>query len=71
MEYIKYLDSFGIKFHFYTNNKPNHQNILEGVMTLLYIIVCILIFIVFSYEDLFRLNPMSSKSEITDIEPKK
>ena len=71
MEYIKYFDSFGIKFHFYTNNQPNHQNIFGGIMTILYIIICIVIFIGFSYEDIFRLNPISSKSEITDIEPKK
>jgi len=71
MEYIKYLDSFGIKFHFYTNNQPNHQNIFGGIMTFLYIIICIIIFLGFSYEELFRLNPISSISEISDIEPKK
>ena len=70
MNFIKYIDSFGIKFHFYTNNQPNHQNIFGGIMTFIYIIICIIIFIFFSYEDLFRLNPISSMSEINDIKPR-
>ena len=71
MDFIKYIDSFGIKFHFYTNNQPNHQNVFGGVMTFIYIVICIIIFIGFSYEDIYRLNPISSKSEITDIKPRK
>ena len=71
MDFIKYIDSFAIKFHFYTNNQPNHQNSFGGIMTFLYIIICIIIFIEFSYEDIIRLNPITSISEITDIEPKK
>ena len=70
MDFIKYIDSFGIKFHFYTNNQPNHQNVFGGIMTFIYIVVCIIIFIGFSYEDIYRLNPISSKSEITDIKPR-
>ena len=66
MDYIKYLDSFVIKFHFYTNNQPNHQNIFGGIMTFIYVLVCIGIFIVFSYNDIYRLNPISSISEITN-----
>ena len=70
MDFIKYIDSFGIKFHFYTNNQPNHQNVFGGIMTFIYIVICIIIFIGFSYEDFYRLNPISSKSEITDIKPR-
>ena len=71
MDFIKYIDSFGIKFHFYTNNQPNHQNVFGGIMTFIYIIVCIIIFLGFSYEDIYRLNPISSKSKITNIKPRK
>ena len=70
MDFIKYIDSFGIKFHFYTNNQPNHQNVFGGIMTFIYIVICIIIFIGFSYEDLYKLNPISSKSEISDIQPR-
>ena len=70
MDYLKYIDSFGIKFHFYTNNQPNHQNIFGGIMTFIYVLICIAIFITFSYDDIYRLNPISSISEISDIKPK-
>ena len=71
MDCIKYIDSFGLKFHFYTNNQPNHQNVFGGIMTFIYILICIIIFIGFSYKDIYRLNPISSKSEITEIKPRK
>ena len=70
MDFIKYIDSFGIKFHFYTNNQPNHQNVFGGIMTFIYLVICIIIFIGFSYEDIYRLNPITSKSEITEIKPR-
>ena len=70
MDYIKYIDSFGIRFHFYTNNQPTHQNIFGGIMTTIYILVCIGIFIIFSYEDIQRLKPISSISEINDVKPR-
>ena len=70
MDYIKYLDTFGIKFHFYTNNQPNHQNIFGGIMTIIYIIICFTIFFFFCYDDINRLNPKSNISEITNIEPR-
>ena len=70
MNFIKYLDFFSIKFSFYTNNKPNNQSIFGGIMTSIYIIVSILIFILFSYDDLKRLNPITTMSEIPDSERK-
>ena len=70
MDYIKYIDTFGIKFHFYTNNQPNHQNIFGGIMTFIYILICIGIFYIFSYDEIYQLNPISSISVITDIKPK-
>ena len=70
MEFIKYLDFFSIKFNFYTNNQPNYQNIFGGVMTFIYILCCILVFIFFSYEDLSRINPTSSVSEIPEKKAK-
>ena len=39
-------------------------------MTTIYILVCVGIFIFFSYEDINHLNPISSISEITDIKPR-
>ena len=70
MDFIKYIDFFNIKFYFYTNNQPNYQNVFGGIMNLIYIIGCILIFIFFSYDDLMQLNPITTVSEISDSEPK-
>ena len=70
MDFLKYIDFFGIKFHFYANNHPNHQNIFGGIMTFIYMLICIGIFIIFSYEDIYILNPISSISEISDLKPR-
>ena len=70
MDFMKYLDFFSIRFSFYTNNRPNNQSIFGGIMTSLYIIFCIIIFISFSYDDLKRLNPKTTISEIGDAERK-
>ena len=65
MDFIKYIDFFTIKFHFYTNKQPKFRNVFGGIISILYLLICALIFIEFSYEDLFKLNPISSKSEIS------
>lgn len=70
MDFIKYIDFFNIKFYFYTNNQPNYQNVFGGIMNLIYILGCILIFIFFSYDDLRLLNPITTVSEISDSEAK-
>ena len=68
---IKCFDFFGLKFHFYTNNQPYYQNLFGGVMYFIYIILCIVIFIFFSYDDLNRSNPTTTASDITEKEPRK
>ena len=66
MDFVKYFDFFSIKFNFYTNNQPNYQNIFGGIMSIIYLLCCIGIFIGFSYEDLFGLNPITTMSEIPE-----
>ena len=70
MDFIKYLDFFDIKFYFYINNQPNYQNIFGGIMTIIYLFFCIIIFIAFSFDDLKRLHPITTKNEISDSERK-
>ena len=69
MDFIKYVDFLNVKFSFYTNNQPHNQSIFGGIMTFLYIILCILILVVFG-DDLRRVNPITTKSEISDSERK-
>ena len=70
MDFIKYIDFFNIKFYFYINNQPNYQNIFGGIMTFLYIVFCVVIFFVFSFEDIKGLNPITTKNEIPYSERK-
>jgi hypothetical protein len=71
LEFIKYLDFFSIQFSFYTNRQPKAQNVFGGIMSLIYALACAGIFILFSYEDLGRLNPITSISDIPDSKAKK
>ena len=71
LEYFKYVDFFSIRFHLYTNNQPRFRNTFGGIMSFIFILICLVIFISSSYEDIFKLNPISSKSEIVESEPKK
>ena len=70
MDFIKYIDFFSIKFSFYTNNQPHNQSFFGGIMTFLYVMFCILILILFGYDDLEKLNPITTVSEIPDSERK-
>ena len=66
IDYLKYLDFFTIKFNFYTNNQPTYQNVFGGIMSILYILICIGIFFGLCLEDIKRLNPIASTSVISD-----
>ena len=68
MDFIKYFDFFGIRFHFYTNNQPYYQNLFGGIMNLIYLLLCGVIFIFLSYDDLKMLNPTTTISDISDKE---
>ena len=70
MDYLQYMDIFSIRFHLYTNNQPRFRNTFGGIMSFIFFLICIAIFFIFSYEDIFKLNPISSKSEIVDSNPK-
>ena len=70
MDFFKYFDVFSIKFKFYTNNQPNYQNIFGGIMTFCFILLCIPIIIALTYDDIKRLNPTTTTSEITSSERK-
>ena len=64
MIFLKYVDVFDENFHFYTGNQPSNHSIFGGIMTLSFIILSIGAFIIFEYDELFQLNPISSKSEM-------
>ena len=70
MNFIKYLDIFSVRFSFYTSKKPKSQSILGGIMTFIYAILSLSIFLFLSDDDIKRLNPITTRSEIPDTERK-
>ena len=68
MNYLKYCDFFDVKFHFYIGGHPTNNTIFGGIMNILFILSCVLTFLIFSFDDIRRLNPITSKSEIPGAE---
>lgn len=64
MKYIRYCDFFDVKFHFYIGGQPTNNTIFGGIMNILFFISCLLTFLIISLDDIKRLNPISTKSEI-------
>ena len=61
---IKYMDLFGTRCTFYSEKMPKLYTITGGIFTILSICVCILIFIIFSFDDIYRKYPNSTTSFI-------
>ena len=59
---ITYLDMFGTKNSFYTNQKPKLYTFLGGILTLLSLCFCIIIFLYLSVNDFKRTSPITSTS---------
>ena len=68
MNYLKYCDFFDVKFHFYIGGHPTNNSIFGGIMNILFILSCFFSFLIFSFDDIRRLNPITSKSEIPGAE---
>ena len=59
---LKYLDIFGTKFSFYTNQKPSFYTTTGGILSTLSVLGSLLTFIFFSLDDLNRNTPISTTS---------
>ena len=70
MNILKYIDFFGIDFHFYVNNQPNYQNVFGGFLSSIYFLICICIFLIYNVDDLKREKPISTTSEFPFVDPK-
>ena len=68
MEYLKYFDFFNVKFYFYIGGQPSNNSKFGGIMNILFFISCIIAILLFSMDDIKRLNPITSKSEIPGAE---
>ena len=70
MDCIKYMDFFGVNFHFYIHNQPNYRNTFGGIMTIIFCILCIAFFFIYNYNELLRNNPISTTSEFQFVSQK-
>ena len=61
---VKYLDLFGNRITFYNEKMPKLYTITGGVFSIVSILVCIMIFIIFSLNDLKRKVPITTMSSI-------
>ena len=61
---IKYSDLFGNRITFYNEKMPKLYTITGGVFSIVTILVCIMIFIIFSLNDLKRKVPITTMSSI-------
>ena len=63
-EIIKYCDFFGTKYHFYTDGKPKLYTILGGILSIISIIICLLVFFSINYNEILRKTPTPARSSI-------
>ena len=61
---IKYTDLFGTRCTFYSEKMPKLYTVIGGIFSMISILVCILIFIIFSIDDLKRKFPITTTSSI-------
>ena len=58
-EFIKFLDFFGTRFTFYTNNYKRYYTTFGGILTIISIIFCIVSFCLLASEDFKRKTPIT------------
>ena len=66
-EIVKYFDFFGTKYNFYTDGKPKLYTMLGGILSIISIIICLLVFYFITSDDIFRKNPIVTTSSIPSV----
>ena len=65
MKILKYLDFFGIHFHFYVGNKRKLYTSYGGMISIVCIFCCIGIFLILCLKDLLHKNPITNMSSVS------
>jgi len=68
---IKYFDLFGTRCTFYSDKMPKLYTVVGGILSIFSILVCIIIFIIFSLDDIKRKSPNTTISSIPNAGYKK
>ena len=61
---IKYLDIFGKKCSFYVEKNPKLYSVTGGILSIITILLCLLLFIITSLDDFLRIFPTINLSSI-------
>ena len=61
---IKYMDLFGTRCTFYSDRMPKLYTITGGIFTICSLFLCLLVFVIFSFDDLKRKFPSTTTSFI-------
>ena len=64
MKILKYMDLFGIHFHFYIGNKRKLYTSYGGIISLICLFSCVLIFFILTFKEISHKNPISNMSSI-------
>ena len=64
MKILKYLDFFGIHFHFYVGNKRKLYTSYGGIISLICVFCCVCIFLILCFKELLHKNPISNMSSV-------
>ena len=65
MKILKYMDLFGIHFHFYIGNKRKLYTSYGGIISLICLFFCTLIFFILAIKELSHKNPISNMSSVS------
>jgi len=68
---IKYFDLFRTRCTFYNDKMPKLYTVVGGILSIFSILVCIIIFIIFSLDDIKRKSPNTTISSIPNAGYKK
>ena len=63
-EIIQYCDFFGIKYNFYTDGKPKLYTMLGGILSVISIFICLIVFYFITSDDIHRKTPTITTSSV-------
>ena len=65
MKFLKYIDFFGIHFHFYIGNKRKLYTSYGGIISIIYMVCCLCIFFILTLKEILHKNPISNMSSVS------
>ena len=64
---LRYMDFFGTKYTFYSDKRPRLYTKMGGILSMISILFCVIISIIFTLDDLRRVSPITTISSIPSV----